>query len=433
MNVFVEITNNTAVEEGKIEIVERKGLGHPDYIADSLAENFSRKLCKYYIENFGTILHHNVDKLEIVGGKVNVKFGGGNFEKPVTIFFSGRATTEVTEGGKIRKIPVKKIAKESAIEFIKKNYRFFDPEDKKQIKYIVETKSGSADLVNVFKRKGEIDEGEILANDTSIGVGYAPLTLTERIVKELEKFINSKKFKEKHPYSGEDVKIMGKRIDKNLEITIAMGIVSKYVNNEYEYWSYKEIMMEEIREWIENKISNSGIKLNENGIDLGYNGNKGLYLNTGDRKTGEKEKGNLYLTLTGISAEQGDDGAVGRGNRVHGVIPFQRPMSMEAVAGKNPVNHIGKLYNVLAFKIANKIYDELKDEIKQVDVKLLSQIGTPITNPHIAYAGVILRNYNMRNEEKINNKIKEIFESELTKEKFINLRDDFVEGKIEVC
>ncbi|MFN3527679.1 MAG: methionine adenosyltransferase, partial [Candidatus Altarchaeaceae archaeon] len=151
MNVVIEITNNKLVEEGKIEIVERKGLGHPDYIADSIAENFSRNLSKYYIENFGTILHHNVDKLEIVGGKVNVKFGGGNFEKPIIIFFSGRATSEIIEKGRKIKIPIKKIAKESAIEFIKNNYRFFNPEDKNQIRFVVETKGGSTDLVRLFK------------------------------------------------------------------------------------------------------------------------------------------------------------------------------------------------------------------------------------------------------------------------------------------
>ena len=45
-----------------IEFVERKGIGHPDSIADGLAESVSRALCKMYIERYGRILHHNTDE-----------------------------------------------------------------------------------------------------------------------------------------------------------------------------------------------------------------------------------------------------------------------------------------------------------------------------------------------------------------------------------
>lgn len=425
MKFYIEGHKGNSVDEGRIEIVERKGIGHPDYMADSIAEAFSRNLSKYYIEHFGTILHHNVDKLEVVGGNVDVEFGGGRFLKPILIFFSGRATTRVEN----ENIPIAEIAKQSAKNFIKENYRFVDPDDERQIKFTVETKSGSTDLVDVYNRKDALSSGKILANDTSIGIGYAPLTITERIVKELEMYLNSKKFKEKYPYSGEDIKVMGTRIDKKLDLTIAMGFVSRFVNSESDYWEYKGNIMEEIRKFVESKISDSEISLNEKGIDLGENGSKGIYLNTADvRKKGEK---GIYLTLTGMSAEQGDDGAVGRGNRVNGIIPFQRPLSMEAVAGKNPVNHIGKIYNVMAFRIADQIYRELSEKIKQVEVKLLSQIGVSITDPYIAYASVIPKsNVNVGD---LKGKIKKIFDDELTNERFEDLRKDFIDGKINVC
>jgi len=427
MKFYIEEQHGNSADEGKIEIVERKGLGHPDYMADSISEAFSRNLSKYYLEHFGTILHHNVDKLELVGGQVDVEFGGGRFLKPMLIFFSGRATAKVgTE-----KVPLAEIAEDSAKKFIKENYRFVNPDDKKQIKFMIETKSGSTDLVGVYDRKDALSSGKILANDTSIGIGYAPFTTTEKIVKELEIYLNSKKFKEKEPYSGEDIKIMGTRIGQNLDLTIAMGFVSKFIDSEKTYWEYKARMIEEIRKFVEAKISNSEISLNKNGIDLGENGSKGIYLNTADVKTNTQKKGNVYLTLTGMSGEQGDDGAVGRGNRVNGIIPFQRPLSMEAVAGKNPVNHIGKLYNVMAFRIADKIYSELSKEIRQVEVKLLSQIGIPITEPYIAYASVIpMSNVKVKDLEK---RIEKIFEEELTNKKFEDLRNDFVEGKVEVC
>ena len=66
----------------------------------------------------------------------------------------------------------------------------------------------------------------------------------------------------------------------------------------------------------------------------------------------------MYLTLLGTSAEQGDSGQVGRGNRVCGLISLNRPMSVEAAAGKNPVSHVGKIYNVLAHELAMRIYAE---------------------------------------------------------------------------
>jgi S-adenosylmethionine synthetase len=92
------------------------------------------------------------------------------------------------------------------------------------------------------------------------------------------------------------------------------------------------------------------------------------------------EKKIVYLTVTGTSAEQGDDGNTGRGNRAHGLITPCRPMSLEATAGKNPINHVGKIYNVLAFNTADKIYPEVHG-IREVYVKILSQIGKPIDQP----------------------------------------------------
>jgi S-adenosylmethionine synthetase len=92
--------------------------------------------------------------------------------------------------------------------------------------------------------------------------------------------------------------------------------------------------------------------------------------------------------VTGTSAEQGDDGSVGRGNRSNGLITPNRPMSMEATSGKNPVNHIGKLYNLLSSEIAESVATEV-DGIRQLQVRLLSQIGAPIDQPHVADAAVV--------------------------------------------
>ncbi len=61
----------------------------------------------------------------------------------------------------------------------------------------------------------------------------------------------------------------------------------------------------------------------------------------------------------------------------------------DAAAGKNPVNHVGKIYNVLAGEIARKISGEVKG-VREVYVKLLSQIGKPIDQPMVADVQLLL-------------------------------------------
>ena len=82
-NIFVEYERRKAASELAIEFVERKGLGHPDYIADASSEESSRKLSKYYLDRFGIILHHNLDKTLLVGGQANPVFGGGELLHPI--------------------------------------------------------------------------------------------------------------------------------------------------------------------------------------------------------------------------------------------------------------------------------------------------------------------------------------------------------------
>ena len=93
-----------------------------------------------------------------------------------------------------------------------------------------------------------------------------------------------------------------------------------------------------------------------------------------------EEAGSVYLTLSGTSAEMGDDGSVGRGNRANGLITPCRPMTLEAIAGKNPVSHTGKIYSILAFDIAERVVREFP-EVENADVYLLSRIGQPIDHP----------------------------------------------------
>lgn len=87
------------------EIIERKGLGHPDTICDSLASLLSQKYSEFTVNNCdGKVLHHQFDKVMLIGGKTNVSWGGGSFVKPIQINVVGRITK--TYLGK--KLPTKK-------------------------------------------------------------------------------------------------------------------------------------------------------------------------------------------------------------------------------------------------------------------------------------------------------------------------------------
>lgn len=188
-NIIVEDLKQTPLEKQRIEIVERKGLGHPDYICDAVMDKISVSLSREYLAKAGTILHHNVDKSLLVAGETDSRFGGGTVKQPMLFVFGDRATSEFDH----TKIDIAQIATDTAKKWFRNNMRFINPEE--HIKYQVELKPGSTGLTDIFKRKGKV----LGANDTSAAVGYAPMTRTERIVLKTEQFLNSREFKQRLP------------------------------------------------------------------------------------------------------------------------------------------------------------------------------------------------------------------------------------------
>jgi S-adenosylmethionine synthetase len=400
-NIIVEDWKQTPLERQRIEIVERKGLGHPDSICDAIADQISIGLSKEYLKKAGTILHHNIDKSLLVAGETENRFKGGIVKQPI-LFVLGDRATSVIDG---QKIDVHEIAIRSAKNWFKKNMRFIDPD--KHIKYQVEIKPGSVGLTDIFKRKGEV----LGANDTSAAVGYAPMTRTEKIVRQTERYMNSPEFKKRFPESGEDVKVMAFRDKNDLKLTVAMAFVDKYISSEADYFEKKEKILEDINRYI-------AVNTNFDLVDV--------KLNTLDMKG--RGMGGLYLTVLGTSADSGDSGQVGRGNRVNGLISLNRPFSSEAAAGKNPVSHVGKIYNFLTFRIAQKVCDQVKG-IEEVYIWLLSKIGAPIDHPTIAAAQVVMKDDD--NIGKTKQSINEVLDKEL--ENIQEFCMELAEGKIAPC
>ena len=298
-----------------VEIVERKGLGHPDTICDALAEQLSIALCRFYFEKFGCLLHHNVDKALLWGGSAQPAFGGGTILAPMEIFLAGRATREFRGV----EVPIAELAATSCRDWLRRHFHALNPEQHVRLHYLI--RPGSADLAELYSRAAAT--GIWLANDTSCGVGYAPLSALETLVYQVEKQLNSPETKGIFPEIGEDIKVMGIRREGEISLTIACAFIDRYIDSTEDYCDKKARLAAQVRE-IALQITELPVK---------------IAINTAD----DPENGSIYLTVTGTSAEAGDDGQVGRGNRANGLISPYRPMTLEAVAGKNPVTHVGKI------------------------------------------------------------------------------------------
>ncbi len=398
-NILVEDIKQTPLEKQRIEIVERKGLGHPDYICDAVMDQISIGLSKEYLERAGSILHHNVDKSLLVAGETELRFGGGIVKQPILFVFGDRATSEFNG----EKIDVGEIAIKVAKEWFRKNMRFIDPE--KHVKYQVELKPGSVGLTDIFKREGKV----LGANDTSAAVGYAPMTRTEKIVLKTENFLNSKEFKSRFPESGEDIKVMGFRNNSDLKLTVAMAFVDRFIDSEEDYFEKKAKILDETHRFVSVNTDFESVDVQLNTLDVQ---GRGL--------------GGIYLTVLGTSADSGDSGQVGRGNRVNGLISLNRPFCSEAAAGKNPVSHVGKIYNVLTYKIAQHVCEEVP-EVEEVYIWLLSKIGSPIDHPAVAAAQVIMKGNN--HIDKVRHEINDVLNYEL--ENIDKFCMELAQGKIQ--
>ena len=357
-NIQIEALDQIPLEKQRIEVAERKCLGHPDSIADGIAESISQALCRTYLEEFGVVLHHNTDQGEIVAGESAPKFGGGRMIRPIYVLLDGRATKEWNGV----KVPADAVAVEAANKYIHKILPELDLN--REIMIDCRLGTGSTDLRDVFKpNQGTAPR----SNDTSFGVGHAPFSDVENIILNSANYIDTK-LRKKYPAIGQDIKIMGLRDGNTITLTIACAIVDRYCKDIREYVEYMDLLNEEITA-IAKKTSKRKVV---------------VHVNTAD----DIKKKSVFLTVTGTSAEMGDDGSVGRGNRCNGLITPNRPMSMEATSGKNPINHIGKIYNLLSTQIAQDCVKKV-DGIEEMYIRLLSQIGKPIDQPLVASVQVL--------------------------------------------
>ncbi|MDA8085453.1 MAG: methionine adenosyltransferase [Nitrospiraceae bacterium] len=404
----IESLGGHSVSEEAVECVERKGLGHPDTMADLLSEAISLSLSKEYMRIAGTVLHHNADKGFLAAGRAQKAFQGGRIIRPMRFFMGDRATFRA---GRVE-IPVADIAVEAARKWLAANLRFVEPE--RHITFHPELAPGSAQLAQIYAEGGR--RRLLGANDTSAAIGYWPLSPTETLVLELEGFLNSKAFKRRYPETGEDIKVMAVRENRSVTVTIAMPLIDRFLRAEAEYFVRKEMILAAIEGFL--RKGNTGA----------YFDDFLVHLNSLDAR-GRGADG-IYLSVLGTSAEDADSGQVGRGNRANGLISPGRPITMEAAAGKNPLSHTGKIYGVLAHLLARKVV-EAAEGVREAYVLLVSRIGVQVNRP--AAISVKLRLQKGVRIGDVSGLINGVIEEELSEKNILSFTGRLARGRYRVC
>jgi len=341
------------------EIVERKGLGHPDTICDRVVEAISVALNRMYLDEIGAIPHYNIDKALLIAGQCAKRFGSGELLKPMELIVGDRATFSV--GG--RTLPVERSACTAATEWIAQHLPAVRPGHDFSIRLALAP--GSEELSSIYQPSAPF----VVSNDTCGASGYAPLSPTERLVLAVEQYLNGGEFKARFPDTGQDVKVFAVRTDDNIALTVAMPLSCHALSSEHAYFQRKH----EIIECLERRFASVPFALDWrlNCLDAAGRGPAGA-----------------YLTLTGTSAEDGDSGQVGRGNRANGLIAFARPTGGEATAGKSPVAHAGKVYSILSHRLAALVHARCP-ELPEVYVHLAVRIGARIDRPWTSVQAVM--------------------------------------------
>lgn len=352
---------------GNVEIIERKGWGHPDKLADDLAEELSRSYSRFTLKECGIVLHHNFDKLCILGGSSKVSYGSFEMINPIRILVNGRATTKFAG----KDLDIEGLINKGCREFFKDRLPILDSTKDISIVLNLSKASSPGQVYSLnsdktrhhwFEPRGVEDLPEhknLYSNDTSLGTGYAPLSRVENMVIKLSDYLSFRPREGAPSWLGTDVKVMAYAYGDNVDLTLCVPQISKYVGSREDYISNIKWLRGNILDFLTKIDSKLKITLNINARD-------------------NLEKDEIYLTATGSSIESGDEGVVGRGNRVNGLITPKRPMNLEGANGKNPVYHVGKIYNILASNIAEAIY---KATDSPVVVDLISKTGNSLKEP----------------------------------------------------
>jgi len=346
------------VEQLPFEVVERKGIGHPDTLSDGIAESVSMEYSRLTRQKYGAVLHHNIDKLGVKGGHWQRDFGTGKMLKPATVVFGGRMSTEFAG----EKIDIQELQAAVAHDYLLKVMPHLGKYPD-HVKFDFGTSNFSVNPTWYKPRSLDDvpDARHQWANDTSVTVSHFPLSPTESLVKALERHFYTGPYQPRYSFIGQDIKVMAVRRQDEIDITVCVPFISTETPDRKFYDEMKGQITSELSEVAKTVVSE---KMRVN-----------VSVNTADEN---KHRKLIYMTATGSCIEFGEEGFVGRGNGPNGLISSMRVHSMEAAFGKNPVYHTGRVHAFFSAEIAKQLFAELGLESA---VMIQTNNGDPLLEP----------------------------------------------------
>lgn len=341
-----------------LEIVERKGRGHPDTLTDGLAEELSVRYCLYTRERFGTVLLHNFDKVGLLGGQSDPRLGVGRMLAPIRVLLNGRAAACFGD----EKIPLAELLRAWAKEFLARELPLLDVEQHLEFHYNVSGANTAGYPAADFAPRSHADLHQaqrVLSSDTAVVCVQHPPTRLESTVLAVEQMLTADEYRRSRPWLGSDIKVMACGSAESVSITACVPEIADAVADIEAYEDNLDAIREDIGSVVAEQLPDVAVDITLNTLD-------------------DFDGGSLYLTVIGSCIESGDEGMVGRGNRPSGLIPVLRAFSGEAACGKNPVFFPGKVYTAAGKEIARRLHDASGAAI---DAWLVSQEGRPLADP----------------------------------------------------
>ncbi len=337
-----------------IEVVERKGVGHPDSLADALANEVSVKFSRYCLDRFGFVLHHNVDKLFIGAGHFQNDYGSCERISPIQVRVNGRMSNVLGN----EHIDIESIQREAVSQYL------FQVLPRLTVDDVVITPNATqcTKVPHWFTPRNRDDVPDATApkaNDTSFCVSHWPPTPAESIAYRLERYFWEEKDGfaiPRFPEIGQDIKVLVLRQENRLEVTLCVPTISVHTAS---YEQYRDMIMEhekKLQELAESIISCHRLDVS-------------VRINPYQR---------LYMLGVGSCIECGEEGMVGRGNTISGIISSHRVHTQESWAGKNPVYHTGRVLGYLTSKLAHAVSARLN---VKCSVSAMTRCGDSLIPP----------------------------------------------------
>lgn len=371
---MLRIVSDLPLKSNSYEMVERKGVGHPDTICDAIAERASALYSQYFLNKFGKLAHHWFDKVMLIGGESLITYGKGVLTSPYKVIFAGKCVKKFMG----EDVPVIEIFTKASNEVLSSVLMGFDCQKDllvldETVDYQGSSRKGGRYRPQSINDLVDPEDTNRVSNDCNLVCAYAPLSVLEDIVQQVEKAMTIGNLKKEFPMLGTDIKIVGFCENGKYKLLVNAPFLASQIFSYEQYVQISNKLIESISEFIRNK----------------YQLACEIEFNPSDREN------KPYLTSLGSAADTGDVGVVGRGNRINGLITLKRCMSIEAPAGKNPIDHTGKLYAIAARRMADLVYE--KTGIP-VEVSIYVSKSTPIKKPNEVV--INLQTTNVTNKEK---------------------------------